>query len=165
MTTIQEAMQKALTQQRKQHPNVRCTWWVPQANPLARAVTMMQAQGVQVVADLRTPWLIKSNALPADQNMKPDRLKDHLGAAGIRYVRLAALGNKPSHPPFYHKGRLQIVRLQTSEPWRKEIGRLAKGLRTHHVAVLTDSPVPAQNLALKALHANGVRIHLLHKKP
>jgi uncharacterized protein (DUF488 family) len=130
-----------------------------------RLVSLLRAHGVTAIADVRSSPYSRSNP---QFNRMP--LQESLKAQGIAYVFLGReLGGRPEDPGCYLEGKVQYSRLAQTPLFKKGLGRVVKGARSHRIALLCAEAEPlvchrtiliAQELALTGVlvshvHANG----------
>jgi len=128
---------------------------------LARFVSLLRAHGVTAVADVRSSPYSRSNP---QFNRRP--VQDSLRAVGVAYVFLGReLGGRPEDPGCYVEGKVQYRKLAETMLFKKGLGRIVKGARSHRIAVLCAEAEPlvchrtilvAQELAISGISVGHI---------
>src|SRR5262245_46559359 len=95
-------------------------------HPLERFVALLEGQGVQVLADVRSMPFSRFNP-----QFNRESLAKSLAASGIRYEFMGdALGARSKDPACYENGRVSYPRLAESAPFKRGIEHLIATAQT-----------------------------------
>jgi uncharacterized protein (DUF488 family) len=134
-------------------------------HPLMHFVSLLRTHRVTAIADVRSSPYSRSNP-----QFNRTLLQESLKAQGIAYVFLGReLGGRPDDPGCYLEGKVQYRKLAQTPLFKKGLGRLVKGARSHRIALACAEAEPlvchrtilvAQELVLTGVqvshvHANG----------
>jgi uncharacterized protein (DUF488 family) len=107
-------------------------------HPIDRFVGLLQAQGVTVLADVRS--------IPASRfapQFRQAALKASLNAAGIGYVWLGeGLGGKPKDKSLWRNGAPDFQRIAASPTFRADLDRLLTVVKSERVAIMCAERTP-----------------------
>lgn len=130
-------------------------------HPVVRFVSLLHRYGVTAIADVRSSPYSRSNP-----QFSRTLLQQSLKAEGVVYVFLGReLGGRPEDPSCYVDGKVQYRRLAETPLFKKGLGRVLKGARSHRIALLCAEAEPlvchrtilvAQELALTGLRVSHV---------
>jgi uncharacterized protein (DUF488 family) len=130
-------------------------------HPIARFVSLLRTHRVTAIADVRSSPYSRPNP-----QFNRALLQQSLKAQGIAYVFLGReLGGRPEDPSCYVDGKVQYRRLAETPLFKKGLGRIRKGARSHRIALLCAEAEPlvchrtilvAQELALTGLRVSHV---------
>jgi uncharacterized protein (DUF488 family) len=128
-------------------------------------VSLLRAHGVTAIGDVRSSPYSRSNP-----QFNRTLLRESLKAQGIAYAFLGReLGGRPADSSCYLEGKVQYSRLAQTPLFKKGLGRVMNGARSHRIALLCAEAEPlichrtilvAQELVLTGVpvwhvHANG----------
>jgi len=126
-----------------------------------RLVSLLHAQGVTAIADVRSSPYSRSNP-----QFNRALLQESLKAEGIAYVFLGReLGGRPEDPGCYVEGKVQYGRLAQTPLFKKGLGRVFKGAGSHRIALLCAEAEPlvchrtilvAQELAISGISVGHI---------
>ena len=129
--------------------------------PLSHVLSLLEANGIQVVVDVRTsPY---SRHAP---DFDLPNLRDALGMAGVDYLHTPELGGRPQDRSYYDaEGHVLYRQLAGSQAFRAGIERLIAGSGRRQVAVLCAEEDPLRchrwRLIGTALEERGIEmVHL-----
>lgn len=135
--------------------------------PIEQYIAQLHRYEINVVADIRSVPFSK-----AFFDYHQDALREHLRAAGIRYVHLGPeLGPRSKDPAHYdNTGQVQFDRLMQSELFRQGVQRLSvgvnKGFRIAMTCACKDPAICHRSLlvgwALQHLEGRELQ-HILHE--
>jgi uncharacterized protein (DUF488 family) len=107
-------------------------------HPIERFIGLLQAQGVTVLADVRS--------IPASRfapQFRQAALKAALNAAGIGYVWLGGgLGGKPKDKTLWRDGVPDFQRIAASPAFRADLGQLLAVIARERVALMCAERAP-----------------------
>lgn len=121
---------------------------------LEKLVGLLQRHGVTAVADVRSKPYSRMNP-----QFNRETLKSSLREAGLAYVFLGKeLGARSDNRECYCNGRVQYDLLAKTEEFKRGIGRVKEGAKTHRIALMCAEKDP--------LHCHRtilVSRHLVHE--
>jgi uncharacterized protein (DUF488 family) len=107
-------------------------------HPIERFVALLEGQGVEVLADVRSRPFSRFNP-----QFNREKLARSLAASGIRYEFMGeALGARSTDPACYENGRVSYARLAESAAFRRGIDQLVAAARTQRVAIMCAEKEP-----------------------
>jgi|SRR5271155_896467 uncharacterized protein (DUF488 family) len=127
----------------------------------ARLVSLLRAHGVTAVADVRSSPYSRSNP-----QFNRRAAQESLKAVGVAYVFLGReLGGRPEDRSCYVEGKVQYRKLAETMLFKKGLGRVVKGSRSHRIALLCSEAEPlachrtilvAQELAISGISVGHI---------
>jgi uncharacterized protein (DUF488 family) len=106
-------------------------------HPIDRFIGLLKAQGVTVLADVRS--------IPASRfapQFRQAALKASLNEAGIGYVWFGALGGKPKDKALWRNGVPDFQRIAASPAFRAELEQLLTVAASERVAIMCAERAP-----------------------
>lgn len=125
-----------------------------------RFVDLLKTHGVTALCDVRSsPY---SRFTP---QFNRESLKDELARHRIIYLYLGAeLGPRSSDPTCYKNGKVQYNRLAGKDLFQQGLGRLRKGMTTHHIALMCaeKDPLMCHRMLLICRNLRGDDVVIQH---
>ncbi|HEY1283226.1 MAG TPA: DUF488 domain-containing protein [Steroidobacteraceae bacterium] len=107
-------------------------------HPIERFVALLEGQGVQVLADVRSMPFSRFNP-----QFNRESLAKSLAASGIRYEFMGeALGARSTDPACYENGRVSYARLAESAPFKRGVEQLIEAAGRQRVAIMCAEKEP-----------------------
>jgi uncharacterized protein (DUF488 family) len=127
-------------------------------------IALLRQHGVTALADVRSVPHSRFNP-----QFNKDGLTESLRAHGIRYVFLGReLGARTDDRSCYENGRVQYARLARTEPFRRGLDRILRGVAggEHRIALMCAEKEPLEChrtlLVARALVEQGVAVDHIH---
>jgi uncharacterized protein (DUF488 family) len=125
-------------------------------------IALLQQHGVTAVADVRSKPYSRFNP-----QFNRENIEQRLGEYGIKYVFLGReLGARPDDPSCYRNGRIEFVKLASTDLFRSGIERVIRGASNYRLALMCAEKEPLEChrtvLVARALADRGITIeHIL----
>ena len=131
-------------------------------HPIGEFIELLRRHEVSVVADVRSSPYSRYNP-----QYNREFLERSLRSEGIGYLFLGReLGPRVDDPGCYANGRVKYSRLAERPAFREGVERVAKGVKTHRIALMCAEKEPLEChrtlLVAQALAARGMCVDHIH---